>query len=55
MVAVCEYCQSLVARTDRGLEDYGKVADLVDSKSPLSLSIEGTYKRLKGLKTITDF
>ena len=44
MVAVCEYCQSLVARTDRGLEDYGKVADLVDSKSPLSLSIEGRYK-----------
>lgn len=44
IVTVCEYCQSAVARGDRGLEDYGKVVDLVDSKSPLDLGLRGAYQ-----------
>ena len=29
LVTVCPYCQSVIARGDRGLESLGKVADLV--------------------------
>ncbi len=42
-VTVCEFCQTAVARTDRGLEDRGKVIDLLDSASPLDLYLEGKY------------
>ena len=37
IVIVCPFCRSAVARTDRKLEDLGKVAEIVDSKSPLKL------------------
>ena len=30
-VVICDYCHSVVARTDRGLEDLGKVAALIDT------------------------
>ena len=39
LVLVCPYCRSAVARTDRGLEDLGKVADIMDSESPLKLGL----------------
>ena len=43
MVAVCGYCKSLSARTDRDPRLIGKVADLVDTGSPLRLGTEGSY------------
>lgn len=44
IVLVCPYCRSAVARTDRGLEDIGKVAEIADSESPLKLGLKGEYK-----------
>ena len=44
IVLVCPFCRSAVARTDRGLEDLGKVAEIADSESPLKLGLKGTYK-----------
>src|SRR6201990_539223 len=40
---VCEFCHSVVARTDRGVEDAGKVADIVESGSPLEVGLRGVY------------
>ncbi len=42
--AVCEYCQSTLVRHDQSLEDIGKMAALVDDRSPLQLGAEGSYK-----------
>lgn len=42
-VLVCEYCSHAVARTDRGLENLGKVADLVETGARLALGAEGSY------------
>lgn len=44
LVVVCAFCRSAVARTDRGLEDIGKVAEIVESQSPLKLGLKGIYK-----------
>lgn len=44
IVLVCPYCRSAVARTDRGLEDLGKVAEIAESESPLKLGLKGIYK-----------
>lgn len=44
IVLVCPFCRSAVARTDRGLDDLGKVAEIVDSESPLKLGLKGQYK-----------
>src|SRR2546423_14883181 len=43
VVLVCESCNSVVARTDRGVEDVGKVADVVESGSPLDVGLQGVY------------
>jgi len=43
MVLVCEYCGSVVARGDRTVESIGKVADLVETGSPLQLGLSGRY------------
>src|SRR5256885_12308822 len=43
VVVVCESCNSVVARTDRGVEDAGKVADVVESGSPLGVNLRGVY------------
>ena len=43
VVLVCEYCHSVVARTDRGVEDLGKVADVAESGSPLEVGLAGVY------------
>ncbi|MFL6255748.1 MAG: DUF4178 domain-containing protein, partial [Pyrinomonadaceae bacterium] len=43
VVVVCEFCRSVVARTDRGIEDAGKVADIVESGSPLEVGLGGVY------------
>ncbi|MBL4634504.1 MAG: DUF4178 domain-containing protein [Kofleriaceae bacterium] len=42
-VTICEYCSTAVARSDRGLEDHGKVIDLIESQSPLDLYLSGSY------------
>ena len=44
IVLVCPFCRSAVARSDRGLEDLGKVAEIANSESPLKLGLKGTYK-----------
>lgn len=43
LVAICEYCRSVVGRGDKKLEDLGKVADVTDSDSPLDLWIKGRW------------
>lgn len=40
----CQYCKSILVRTDIGLEAVGKVADLPLESSPLQLGTEGVYK-----------
>jgi ribosomal protein L37AE/L43A len=42
--AVCEYCQSTLVRHDQALEDIGKMAALVEDRSPLQLAAEGSYQ-----------
>ncbi|HEX8499843.1 MAG TPA: DUF4178 domain-containing protein [Pyrinomonadaceae bacterium] len=43
VVVVCEFCHSVVARTDRGVEDLGKVSDVTESGSPLQVGLRGVY------------
>ena len=43
-VVICDYCHSVVARTDRGLEDLGKVAALIDTGSVLRRDLTGSYR-----------
>jgi hypothetical protein len=44
IVVVCEYCNTVVARKDRSLADLGKVADLVDTRSPLEVGRTGSFE-----------
>ena len=44
IVLVCPFCRSAVARTDRGLEDLGKVAEITDSLSPLRVGLSGIWR-----------
>lgn len=44
LVTVCEFCHSVVARGDKQPEDHGKVADLVELKSPLMLGMTGRFR-----------
>jgi Domain of unknown function (DUF4178) len=44
IVVICSYCRSAVARTDRGLNDLGKVAELVETGSPLDIGVRGRWK-----------
>jgi hypothetical protein len=44
LVVVCEFCRSVVARTDRGLEDFGRVAEIFDSGSPLQVGLRGVCR-----------
>lgn len=43
VVVICDHCHSVVARTDRALEDLGKVAALVDTGSPLRRDLPGKF------------
>ena len=42
-VVVCNYCRSVVARTDRGVESHGIVAALIDTGSPIAVGVTGKY------------
>ena len=44
IVVICSYCRSAVARTDRDLKDLGKVAELVETGSPLDVGVRGTWR-----------
>jgi uncharacterized Zn finger protein (UPF0148 family) len=44
IVVICNYCRSAVARTDRDLRDLGKVAELVETGSPLDIGVRGTWR-----------
>ncbi len=41
---VCEYCKSILVRTDVDLKRVGEVADLPPDISPIQLNTEGIYK-----------
>jgi hypothetical protein len=47
IVVICPFCRSAVARTDRGLEDLGKVAEIMDSESPLRLGLKGLWNDVR--------
>ena len=40
---VCEYCKSILVRTDVDLEKVGQVADLPANSSPIQIGTEGIY------------
>lgn len=40
---VCQYCKSILVRTDVDLQRVGKVADLPPDSSPIQLNTEGIY------------
>jgi hypothetical protein len=42
---VCEYCKSVLIRTDIDLKKVGQVADLPPNSSPIQIGTEGIYKR----------
>ena len=44
LVTICPFCQSVVARGDKKLEDHGRVADLVETQSPLKLDAKGRFR-----------
>jgi len=44
IVVICQYCRSAIARTDRELKDLGKVAELVETGSPLDIGLRGKWK-----------
>ncbi|MCA9073159.1 MAG: hypothetical protein KDA84_29755, partial [Planctomycetaceae bacterium] len=44
IVTVCPSCGSAVGRGGGKLEDLGKVADLVQTDSPLKLGLRGKFK-----------
>ncbi|MCZ2390657.1 MAG: DUF4178 domain-containing protein [Acidobacteria bacterium] len=43
IVVICPYCRSAVARTDRGVEDLGKIAEVAQSQSPLKVGLKGQF------------
>jgi hypothetical protein len=42
---VCEYCKSILVRTDLDLKKVGQVADLPPNSSPIQIGTEGIYNR----------
>ena len=40
---VCEYCKSVLVRTDLDLQKVGQVADLPPNSSPIQIGTEGVY------------
>src|SRR6266404_5969145 len=44
LVTISPSCRSVVARSDKKLEDLGKVADLAETGSPLKVGLVGQYQ-----------
>ena len=40
---VCQYCKSILVRTDVDLQKVGQVADLPPNSSPIQIGTEGVY------------
>ena len=49
IVLVCPYCRSAIARTDRGLQDLGKVAEIVESEVRTSRPVVAADDRVVGV------
>ena len=49
LVTVCPFCSSVIARGDKKLEDHGKVADIVETQSPLKLDLKGKFSKMQKL------
>ncbi len=47
MVTVCEFCSTVIGRTDRDVEDLGKISEVGDPASGLSRGVEGNWKGKK--------
>ena len=45
LVTVCDFCRSVVARGDKSVEDHGKVADLIETSSPIHRGLSGKYHK----------
>jgi hypothetical protein len=45
LVTICDFCQSAVARGDKKVEDYGKVADIGETNSGLRIGLSGTFNK----------
>lgn len=45
LVAICEFCHTVVARADKSVADHGKVADLVETDSPIHRGSTGKVDR----------
>ncbi len=45
LVTVCEFCRSVVARADKKVEDHGKVADLIETNSPIHRGLLGKFHK----------
>lgn len=45
LVKVCEFCHSVVARTDQSVTDHGKVAELVQTDTPLFCGLTGLFEK----------
>ncbi len=45
LVTVCDFCRSVVARGDKSVEDHGKVADLIETNSPIHRGLSGKYHK----------
>lgn len=45
LVAVCDFCHSVVARKGKNIEDLGKVADLVETDSRISRGLGGRFEK----------
>lgn len=43
VVVICPFCKSAVARTDKAVEDLGKIADVMQSQSPLKMGLRGEW------------
>ena len=46
LLAVCNYCQSTLIRTDIDVENIGKMADLLPDSSLLQIGTQGTHKKM---------
>ncbi len=44
MVTICDYCHTAVARTNKKVEDHGKVSDLIETRSPLAIGVDGAFR-----------
>ena len=45
LVTVCDFCRSIVARADKKVADHGKVADLVETNSPIHRGLTGKFNK----------